>query len=364
MKNVILLTPLTGNGGIASWSRKFIETFQDEEYSIIPIDRTAKGRTSEETTFIKRMKAGLAEMKHNISQIKAEMLKQHIDILHTTTSGSLGTYRDYKVAKLCRKNGIKLVMHCRYGCIPEDIKTPFYGKFLQKTMGLYDQIWVLDTLSAKTLKEYSFLKDKVFVTPNSIHVDKDIQIKPSDYRHIAFIANLIPSKGLFELIKAFIELGRDDLKLSIVGTGQHDIINHAKKIAGNNLGKNIFLLGQLPNEEAVKFMQSIDILALPTYYPWEAFPISILEAMSLGKLVISTRRAAIGDMLTGLDGKPCGIFVKEKSIEDIISAIKWCIEHHNEADSLRRNAYNKVYQCYRMDVVYDLYKRHYQNLIG
>lgn len=362
MKKVILLTPLTGNGGIASWSRKFIQTFKDENYTLIPIDRTAKGRTFQETTFFKRMKAGLVEMKRNIEQIKEEIAKQQIDILHTTTSGSLGTYRDYQVAKLCRKNGIKTVMHCRYGCIPEDIKRPLYGKFLQKTMSLYDQIWVLDTRSEKTLKEYSALRDKVFVTPNSIHVDENVQILTKDYKHIAFVGNLIPTKGLYELVEAVVKTSSQEVELSIVGKGDENVIAKIKAIAGDKLNKRIHLLGLLPNEEAVAFIKRVDIVALPTYYPWEAFPISILEAMSLGKLVISTPRAAIKDMLTALDGTDCGILVREKSVEDIVNAIEWCSIHKEEADERCRKAYKKVYTSYRMEVVYSLYRQLYGKL--
>ncbi|MBQ4520983.1 MAG: glycosyltransferase family 4 protein [Bacteroidaceae bacterium] len=362
MKKVILLTPLTGNGGIASWSRKFIQTFKDENYTLIPIDRTAKGRTFQETTFFKRMKAGLVEMKRNIEQIKKEIAKQQIDILHTTTSGSLGTYRDYQVAKICRKHGIKTIMHCHYGCIPEDIKKPLYGKFLQKTMSLYDQIWVLDTRTEKVLKEYPALKDKVFVTPNSIHVDEGIKIQPSNYKHIAFVGNLIPNKGLYELVEAVVKNSSQEVRLSIVGKGDENVITKIKAIAGNKLNKRVHLLGLLSNEEAVAFMKMVDIVALPTYYPWEAFPISILEAMSLGKLVISTPRAAIKDMLTALDGTDCGILVREKSVEDIVQAIEWCNIHKDEADELCRKAYEKVYTAYRMEVVYSLYRQLYRKL--
>ena len=72
------------------------------------------------------------------------------------------------------------------------------------------------------------------------------------------------------------------------------------------------------------------MIALPTYYPSEAFPISILEAMSRGKMVISCPRAAIKDMLTAVDGKPCGILVREKSVDDIVDAIKWCQENRGK----------------------------------
>ena len=79
-------------------------------------------------------------------------------------------------------------------------------------------------------------------------------------------------------------------------------------------------------------MHSVDILALPTYYASEAFPISILEAMSLTKMVISCPRAAIKDMLTDLDGNPCGMLVEPKSTDAIINAINWCQTHRKEAD--------------------------------
>lgn len=62
-------------------------------------------------------------------------------------------------------------------------------------------------------------------------------------------------------------------------------------------------------------------MALPTYYPWEAFPISIIEAMSLTRMVISCPRAAVKDMLTDLEGKPCGMLVEPKSTAAIVEAI-------------------------------------------
>jgi len=104
------------------------------------------------------------------------------------------------------------------------------------------------------------------------------------------------------------------------------------------------------------------MIALPTYFPSEAFPISIIEAMSRGKMVISCPRAAIKDMLTAVDGTPCGILVREKSVDDIVDAIKWCQENTEEADKMCKKAYEKVYTCYRTEVIYKLYKSLYNKL--
>ena len=86
--------------------------------------------------------------------------------------------------------------------------------------------------------------------------------------------------------------------------------------------------------------------------------------MSLGKLVISTPRAAIKDMLTAQDGSECGILVREHSVDDIAKAIKWCYDNPLKADELCKKAYDKVYNAYRMEVVYDLYDSIYPKMLS
>ena len=177
---------------------------------------------------------------------------------------------------------------------------------------------------------------------------------------MAFIGNLIPTKGLYELVNACM---RADVQLDIIGPGSDEVVSQVKRIVGNKLDKKIFVHGRLPNSEAVKFMHDVDIVALPTYYPSEAFPISIIEAMSLTKMVISCPRAAVKDMLTDLDGNACGMLVQPKSIDAIVEAINWCQTHKNEADVMCRKAYEKVNTCYRKEVVYELYRSLYAKLV-
>ena len=45
--------------------------------------------------------------------------------------------------------------------------------------------------------------------------------------------------------------------------------------AGDKFGKEIKVTGLLPNDEAVKMIANMDIIAVPTYFPAEAFPISM-----------------------------------------------------------------------------------------
>jgi len=365
MNKILLVAPTlaSGNGGIKSWALKFINTFKMDGWELLTVNIAVKRATTKHASFARRIIDGLYDLKEVHKSVRhAIKMNPEIRIMHTTTSGSLGTLRDYVLAKTCKRIGIKTVMHCHYGCITEDIHAKTTGRILQKTMSLYDQIWVLDKRSFSTLNNFPSLKEKVYLTPNSIEVPEIADFETKEFKRIAFIGNLIPSKGIFELIEAVLKT-KHEVELFIVGPGTDDTISKIENIAGNELTHRIKIMGKMPNAEAVNFMKTVDIVALPTYYPSEAFPISILEAMSYGKLVISTNRAAIPDMLTGLDGENCGILVQEKSVDDIEKAINWCVEYPVEANNLCKKAYQKVKSAYAIDVVYDIYRANYQKLI-
>lgn len=360
MIKILGLFPITGNGGISSWSRKYIRTFPDEQYDISIIDTTPGVRIGTEGLF-KRVISGFKALKNIYAETKHKLISESPDILHTTSSGSIGSLRDIVVAKLSKKAGVKCIIHNRYGCIPEDyVRKGLVGILLRKSFELYDQIWVLDRRTYDFLLQYPHLKDKVFLTPNSIEVTAPIDNIPKSYKRVGFIGNLIPTKGVFDLVEA---CTRCEVRLDIIGPGTSDVIDRIKQIAGDKIDRAIFMHGKLPNEEAVKFMADIDIVALPTYYPWEAFPISILEAMSKTKMVISCPRAAIPDMLTSMDGKKCGLLVEPKSAKSIQEAIEWCQAHTQEADEMCQAAYTKVWNAYRTEVVYQIYRDNYKKLM-
>ena len=359
MNNIILLVPLTGNGGIASWAKKYIATFHDDQFDLIPVNVSPSENHG--TGLLGRVIAGLKATHRILRDLKRQCRIIKVALLHTTTSGNIGSFRDIQVAKWCRKRGIKTIMHCRYGCIPEDyVSRGLVGFLLRRSMNLFDQVWVLDKRAYMFLKTVDAVKDKVFLTPNSIEVKEQVDLNGKEYKRIAFIGNLIPTKGLYELTEAALQ---SDVRLDIIGPGPEDVVNRLKAMVGEQLNKKVFIHGRLPNPEAVKFMHQVDMIALPTYYPSEAFPISILEAMSLTKMVISCPRAAIPDMLTDLEGNPCGMLVQEKSVPGIAEAISWCQNHKEEADRMCQKAYEKVSACYRTDVVYKLYKDNYRKLL-
>ncbi len=355
---ILGLFPLTGNGGIASWTKKFKNTFPDSEFHFKYVNVSSANIKAKGT--ISRLSIGLYGMTKVLWNVRNVIKKEHFDILHTTTSGNISHIRDYYVARLCHRIGVKCIMHCRYGCIPDDLNSSrIVGKYLKKALNEFDQTWVLDKKSYNAINNIDVYKGKVFLTPNSIDVKEKLDSTPKQYKTIAFCGNVYPTKGVLELVKG---VTQTDVVLHIIGPATDEMVKEIKSIAGDLIGDRVVIHGRLPNAEAVEFLKNVDMIALPTYYKSEAFPISILEAMSLSKLVISCDRAAIPDMLTALDGTMCGILVKPKSADAIRDAIAWCQNHKEEADKMRVKAYEKVYSSYRKEVVYELYRTHYRNL--
>lgn len=363
MKNILFVAPEHNMGGIFSWAQVFRTKFPQSDYQFYCVNNApVRGK---KTSLCGRILTGLVALFRVRRDIKSIFEHTHIDMMHATTSGSIGALRDWYIGRMCKKRNIKTILHCHYGCIPQIMSKRsliWWGTLL--SMMQYDQIWVLDTKSYESLTKIKPLQNQIRLAPNGIEVKmREAEILPKRYTQVAFVGNLLPSKGVCELVSAM-ALVNENISLHLVGGGESDVIANIETIAGPFWGTRIKYHGELSNKEAIEFMNRMDIVALPTYYQSEAFPISILEAMSLGKLVISTRRAAIPDMLMGKDGSMCGILVDERNVTQLAEAINWCYENPRKADKICENAFQKVRQAYDLHVVYEIYRKNYRDLLA
>ena len=96
MNKILLAAPVLGkSGGIAVWSKAFIANFPNEEFQIIPVDITKKTRGFN-PSLMKRVYYGLALLFDVLKRTK-KILNENPDIriMHTTTSGDIGTLRSW-----------------------------------------------------------------------------------------------------------------------------------------------------------------------------------------------------------------------------------------------------------------------------
>jgi SAM-dependent methyltransferase len=134
---------------------------------------------------------------------------------------------------------------------------------------------------------------------------------------ILYLSNLIKSKGYFDLLRA-IELLINRYQVNVEahfcgvfhgedGTpecAQREERDFAEFVQEHRLGSRVHYHGLVLEKKKTAFLQSCHILALPTNYVNEGQPISIIEALAYGTVVVSSAHRAIPDMvIDGITGR-------------------------------------------------------------
>ena len=96
MVNILGLFPLTGNGGIASWTKKFLSTFPDDEYKIYPVSSSPKARTGKEGV-LERSLSGFTALNRILKEVEQTIKKQCHHCLCEEISRECNVYHIYEL---------------------------------------------------------------------------------------------------------------------------------------------------------------------------------------------------------------------------------------------------------------------------
>ena len=99
--------------------------------------------------------------------------------------------------------------------------------------------------------------------------------------------------------------------------------------------ESIHYHGTVRGEEKRRLLRDAHVLCLPTYYPYEGQPISILEGYASGCAVITTDHSGIFDVVfkPGVNG----LAVEKRSAESLRNAIIHAVEAREEMAQMARN---------------------------
>jgi len=147
-----------------------------------------------------------------------------------------------------------------------------------------DLIIVDNSLLKKELVKLGFNKKKIEVNYPGIKLEYLKKIKPAKrgYEGI-FMAQLRPSKGIFDLIKIWKLVCREkpEARLGVIGKGEKEIMEEIKtKVENAGLKRNIKLLGFLEDDKALGTIKASQVFVFPSRE--EGFGIAPLEAQALG----------------------------------------------------------------------------------
>jgi len=140
---------------------------------------------------------------------------------------------------------------------------------------------------------------------------------------LLFLGLISKNKGIFDLIDVLAtnkESFQNRLCLSIGGNGETDKLR--KEINDKKLGEMVEYLGWVTQDKKNNCLQQTDVYILPSYN--EGLPISILEAMSYGKPIISTNVGGIPEIV--VSGRN-GLLIEPGNLKQMEEAINFCIEN-------------------------------------
>jgi len=188
---------------------------------------------------------------------------------------------------------------------------------------------------------YNFVENYLFVDIEDIN----LKLKNPTPR-IIFLSNLMEEKGIFELLEALkiLETEGFEYKAQIAGNIDAKHIHKTEKLF-NSL-KHVEYVGVVSGNQKKTLLLWGNIFILPTYYEMEGQPISILEAMATGNVVLTTNHAGIPDIF---EDNVNGYYVDQKSPLDIVSKIKKTTIEIVECDKMRKENYLTAKQKYRVD---------------
>lgn len=194
----------------------------------------------------------------------------------------------FQALELCRKKNIPcfLVTHAPFNVkriFPLNLITSLYYLFnVKPKIGKFSGIFTITKWEVPYLEKLGIDKTQLVYAPNCIPENFFREkIIPFKGEKIIFLGRIAPVKNIELLVNAFKKINKN-LALEIIGPvekGYEEIQNlESEKIK--------FLPPLYSVREKIKKMQEADIFILPSFR--EAMPQSLIEAMALGKIVISS----------------------------------------------------------------------------
>ena len=232
-------------------------------------------------------------------------------------------YRDGSICEDCLDKGFKCaVKHkCYRNSRLQTLSSVFVQKFHRFT-GIYKKInYICLTRfnKEKMLRHGQISEDRIFIKPN--FCESDGIAKPFVERSgFVFVGRLEEIKGVKFLLEAFADPRLSEYKLTLLGTGELE--EYCKKYVADNGLKNVELRGFTPHDEVLTITSESKGLILPTLV-YEGFPMTIVEAFSVGTPVICPDTGNAGDIVK--DGV-CGKKYAQCDKEGFINAVKYVDE--------------------------------------
>ena len=148
--------------------------------------------------------------------------------------------------------------------------------------------------------------EALITIPNGVDIDKFTKKKSSylnkfledenENKRVIFVGRLDLQKGVEYLIRSIPNVFANFPKVSFFILGNGRLEDYLKKLVKIlSIENHVIFLNMIPIEEMPDFYSSAEILCLPSIH--EGFPLSIVEALSIGLIIVASKTGGIPEVI-------------------------------------------------------------------
>jgi glycosyltransferase involved in cell wall biosynthesis len=273
-----------------------------------------------------------------LGSLRKAILEYHPDVIIAHSYRHSHTLIASRVAKEIGAKSI-LVTHAPFGNSSRSLLAKlyinlFFDPFLGKvSLKYFDKIFAIAKWEYPYLLNLGVPKEKIVYTPNGISEEFFKQeITKFKAKKIIFLGRISPVKSLETLIKAMVSVTAN-VSLEIIGQAEEDYLAKLKSLIYSLklTSKITFHPAIFDLRKKIEKLQEADIFVIPSLR--ESMPQSLIEAMALGKVCISSDNLGGKEIITS--GKNGYLFSLGKENE-LAEKINFCLSHPQE--KIQKNA--------------------------
>lgn len=281
------------------------------------------------------------------------LLSEHrnANLIHLHVADGASFFRKGIMAVLGRLLGKKVVFHLHAAGFDSFYKSlSFFSKmFAFFIFFCCDRIVVLSDYWKFFLASQG-INQNIHVLPNGIDTDFYASCinTDSDFKSFLFLGRLCERKGIYDLLEVIKKIKNnrvtDGIKFYLAGDGDVDVVRDIVK--DNNLDDIVQITGWIDLEQKKALLEKVDFVILPSYK--EAFPVSLLEGMASGKILISTCIPGVTDMISeGLNG----FLTAPGDIDALLDLIQRILDDEFDFKKISRNNLKKAKSLYDSKII-------------
>lgn len=333
-------------GGIITVMEVILELFPDMEYF---------SRSSEKTG---NLLVSLLDFFKILFQWKAAV-RENYDIIHLNTAlMDSAIVRDYILCRMAYRQKCNILLHIHGGKYFSQEPNRFIGYLLHGMLRRSKGVVVLGENEKDYFKKH-YQSDHVYVIPNAVNFNELPEPAPK-FQHqtlrLIYFGRIVEAKGIYEILRALEKIKKEgSLSFHYQVNGNGKLLDSYIEECQEKLGANFTYGGVLSPAERWDVLNSMDVMLLPSYF--EGLPMSLLEAMSVQCLCLTTPVGSIGDVI--LD-KENGMLIPPRQSDPLREALLWIDAHREQAQTMGERGKQTVFELFRGSI----YRERLLNVYG